>query len=122
MQSANPSSDAQPGKRRVTVLAEPAEAVTQPDDFHLCPLGLQFYSVTPVELFTLLQVDIEAPDDQGMRRPVSCSGAVVHCRPDQQSGRHRVWIQFLDLPNDVRERIRCTARNGHLLCAYCENF
>lgn len=122
MEAVNTSSDSQPGKRRVTVLAEPAEAVTQPDDFHLCPLGLQFHSETPVEPFTILRVDIEAPDNQGALQKLSCSGAVVRCQLDKSSRRHRVWLQFLDLPDDVRERIRCTARHGHLLCSYCQNF
>lgn len=110
------------GKRRVTVLAEPAAPVTQPDDFHLCPLGLQFHSESPLEPFAILEVGIEAPDAQGIVRKLTCTGAVVRCQPDKAAGRFRVWLQFLDLPDGTRERLRCTAKHGQFLCSYCQNF
>lgn len=110
------------GKRKVTVLAEPSPACTQPEDFHLCPLGIQFHVPRPVEPFTILEVDIEAPDATGATKRMTCSGAVVRCQPAESGDRYRVWVQFLDLPEGTRERLRCTAREGQLLCSYCENF
>ena len=110
------------GKRKITVLAEPSPELTQPEDFHLCPLGLQFHVPRAVEPFTVLEVDIEAPDETGAKKRMRCSGAVVRCQPDETPGRYRVWLQFLDLPEGTRERLRCTAREGQLLCSYCENF
>jgi hypothetical protein len=109
-------------KRRVTVLAERADPVTQTDDFHLCPLGLQFHVQHPLEPFSILEVNIEAPDENGYPHRISCTGAVVRCQPDKSSGRYRVWLQFLDLPSDTRERLRCTAVHGKFLCSYCMNF
>jgi hypothetical protein len=109
-------------KRRVTVLAEPADPVTQPEDFHLCPLGLQFHTESPLEPFTILEVGIEAPDERGRNRKITCTGVVVRCQPDKASGRYRVWLQFLDLPAETRERLRCTAVAGKFLCSYCMNF
>lgn len=111
-----------PHKRRVAVLAAPAEAVTQPDDFHICPLGIQFYAPSPVDPFTVMEVDIDIPGAHGSSRRITCTGAVVHCAPEKRSGLHRIWLQFLDLPDGVRECLRCTAREGKFLCPYCQNF
>lgn len=122
MSGLSTGTDSGSGKRRVTVVAEPAPDVAQPDDFHLCPLGLQFYFPKAVEPFTVLSVDIDAPDKTGQTKRISCSGAVVRCQPDKVAGRYRVWLQFLDLPEGTRECLRCTAKSGQLLCSYCENF
>ena len=110
------------GKRPVTVLQERGRPETQPDDFHLCPLGLQFHVSKPVEPFTIMAVDIDAPPKSGRKRKVSCTGTVVRCQPSNKPGAYRVWLQFVDIPADARERLRCTAKDGQLLCSYCENF
>ncbi len=111
-----------PKKRPVSVLKEPGKPVEQPDDFHLCPLGLQFYSSKPIEPFTMLSVDIDAPPPSGRKRKVSCTGTVVRCQPGDKLGAYRVWLQFAEVPAAARERLRCTAKEGQLLCSYCENF
>ena len=116
------STGTESAKRPVTVLAEPAPPVTQPEDFHLCPLGLQFHLTHAVEPFTILEVCIDAPGADGARTRVRCTGAVVRCQPDKVHDRYRVWLQFLDLPDTTREHLRCTATSGQLLCSYCQNF
>lgn len=109
-------------KQRVTVESLTAPAVAQGDDFVLCPLGLQFHSEEMVEPFTVMSVEIEVPDEAGGTKKISCTGAVVRCQPDKENKRHRVWIQFLDVPGGAREQLRCTAKTGNFLCTYCENF
>ncbi|MCZ7590826.1 MAG: PilZ domain-containing protein [Kiritimatiellae bacterium] len=118
------TSESQKGadKRPVTVLSGTEPPVRQPEDFHLCPLGIQFHSECPLEPFTVVSVDIDAPDEVGEISRMTCLGAVVQCEPDKQNNRYRVWLQFLDLPEQTRENLRCTAKSGNLLCAYCENF
>lgn len=92
--------------------------------FHLCPLGVQFYSGKPLREFDLFEFNLDM-DKAGKKKanvPVKCTGAVVRCQPEKEKSRYRVWIQFLDLPKDTREKIRCVSRNGKHLCCYCENF
>lgn len=109
-------------KQPATVASGTAPPLQQPEDFHLCPLGIQFHSAAALEPFTIVSVDIDAPDQAGETRRMSCLGAVVRCEPDKQNNRYRVWLQFLDLPESTRENLRCTAKSGNLLCTYCENF
>ena len=116
------TSSGEPAKRRVMVVAEPAAAVTQPEDFHLCPLGLQFHTTRAIAPFTVLEVDIEVSDASGRRHTERCTGAVVRCQADKIAGRYRIWLQFLELPDHARESLRCTAREGQFLCSYCRNF
>lgn len=111
-----------PGKRPVTVASTTAPPVRQPENFHLCPLGIQFHSESHMEPFTVVSVDIDTPDELGGISRMTCLGAVVQCEPDKQSNCYRVWLQFLDLPACARENLRCTAKSGNFLCAYCENF
>lgn len=94
------------------------------DSFTLCPLGLQFYSSKPVNEFDLFEFNLGgASASRGKTKtPVKCTGAVVRCQEEKESSRYRVWIQFLDLPQETREKLRCVARKGKHLCSYCENF
>ncbi|MCS6771335.1 MAG: hypothetical protein NZ740_04845 [Kiritimatiellae bacterium] len=107
---------------RVTVSASSAAAVTQTDQVRICPLGLQVELDSPIELFTILETSIEYPHPTGEMGNLVCTGTVVGCRFDPRINRYRVWIQFLDLPHDIRERLHCVSKGHHLLCPYCENF
>lgn len=97
--------------------------VPQPDTFRVCPLGLQFYSKRPLPEFELIEFRVALPDASGRRRAVKCTGVVVHCREDaEHSPLYRVWIKFLDLPEEQRNKIQCFAKQSNFLCPYCENF
>ena len=101
------------------------EAHPQPSNtFHLCPLGLQFYSAKPIREFDLFEfkLDLAGAKKGGRKLPVQCTGAVVRCQQEKKGDRYRVWIQFLDLPKSAREKIQCCSRDGKHLCCYCENF
>lgn len=98
---------------------------TQPTEtFNLCPLGLQFYTTKKLKPYDLFEfnLDVAGKSRKTSKVPVQCTGAVVRCKKEKADGRYRVWIQFLDLPKTTREKIRCVARDGQHLCAYCENF
>lgn len=116
------SGENQSGKRRVTVLAEPAPPVTQSDQFRLCPLGLQLELNAPVELFTVMEANIESDGTDGRTIRASLTGTVVECRFDPRFNRYRVWLQFLEVPEPIRSQLKCTARGNGLLCPYCQNF
>ncbi len=111
-----------PEKQPVVVASDFSAALEQPDTFQLCPLGLQLYSEKAVAPFSVMSVDIEVPDNAGHLKTIACTGAVVRCQPEKDSDRFRVWIQFLDLPEDTRENLKCTARAGNFLCSYCLNY
>ncbi len=97
--------------------------VAQPDTFRLCPLGLQFYSKHPLPEFELVSFRLALPGANGRRKNVRCTGVVVHCRTDiEHKPLYRVWVKFLDLPEEHRHRMQCFAKDAKLLCPYCENF
>lgn len=110
------------GKRPVTVFIEQDAEENQPPTFQLCPLGLQFYSPRALADFTVLELDIDVPAEKGRSEKITCTGAVVRCEFQKEHGRYRVWLKFLDLPDPIRERIRCASKDGQHLCSYCENF
>lgn len=93
----------------------------QPQTFSLCPLGLQFYSSRKLTDLSLLEFNLNVPG-RGRGKTVKCTGAVVRCEHQRKDKRYRVWVQFLDLPAQAREQIRCVSRDGKHLCCYCENF
>jgi hypothetical protein len=95
------------------------------DTFRLCPLGIQFYSKKPLNEFDLFEFSLDLDEKKTKKKsavPVTCTGAVVRCQKDKDNGLYRVWIQFIDLPEATRKKIKCVARDGKTLCSYCENF
>ena len=98
------------------------EAVPQPATFRCCPLGVQFYTPEAVEKYKVLEVKLDIPKDGDETEAVLCSGVVVHCQDDTDTGLHRIWVFFLDVPELVRNHLRCIAKESEFLCPFCENF
>ena len=97
------------------------DSVTQPDEFRCCPLGVQFYSPTPLPTFGEVQVRLLL-DGRESGDEVSCAGMVVHCQLMDEPRMHRVWVYFLDLEEEAREHMRCFAHESQCLCPFCQNF
>lgn len=108
-------------KQPVTLFTGKKSAVAQPDGFRVCPMGMQFYSKRKMKEFELLEFTIDAPTKKGVPQSIACTGVVVHCRRDKNS-MYRIWVKFLDLPEDARKEIECVSKKSKLLCPYCENF
>ena len=111
-----------PARREVTVFVDPDHPQDQPSTFNLCPLGVQFYSPTPLDEFKLLELDVDVTDEKGNPTKVTCKGAVVRCQREPEPDRYRIWVKFIEMPANVGESIRCAAKKGQHLCTYCENF
>ena len=106
--------------RDVMVFVGPKDCVKQPKTFHLCPLGLQFYSPKRLNEFDLMEFTIDVPGKGRKKQKQKCVGAVVRCQREEEN--YRVWIKFIDLPKTACENIRCISKKGKHLCCYCENF
>ena len=105
--------------------ARTAEETTNGPDYRRTtarPLGVQFYSPKPMDEFQLLELDVDATDDQGNATKVTCKGAVVRCQREPQPNRYRIWVKFIEVPEGTQEHLRCTAKGGGHLCSHCENF
>lgn len=110
-------------KEPVTVVLNGEESVCQPACFRLCPLGVQFYCPRQLPEFEVLDLRVHVPGRNGAPgEEVTCSGVVVHCQPEKDSALFRVWVKFVDLPDEKRKRLQCVAENSDSLCPYCENF
>lgn len=94
-------------------------AASNPRPSASAPSALQFYSPRKLTDLSLLEFNLNVP---GGGKAVKCTGAVVRCQHQRKDKRYRVWVQFLDLPAEAREKIRCVSRDGKHLCCYCENF
>jgi hypothetical protein len=100
---------------------EKTDGTAQPDTFHLCPLGCQFYAPRKMREFDVLEFAIDIPmGKKGMKRQ-TCTGTVVRCQREDKD-RYRIWLHFLDLPASSRKHIQCVSKTGKYLYNYCENF
>jgi hypothetical protein len=106
----------------VTVFMGDGDAVHQPRTFRLCPLGMQFYSRTPMDECCLLEFKLDLPRPHRKPETISCCGIVVNCRCEKEPSLFRVWIKFLDLPPPAQHRLSCLAKSSEYLCPFCENF
>jgi hypothetical protein len=95
--------------------------VRQPRNFRCCPLGIQFYTENEIDRYSILDFKINLPSNPGTKN-VNCSGAVVHCDMQESCGLYRIWLYFLDLPEDARPHLHCFAKESNVLCPFCENF
>ncbi len=109
----------------VVVFIQDSDGNRQPQTFQLCPLGVQFYSDRRIEEFELMEFDLHPAEESSgaADKPIKCTGAVVRCQEvNEDDGKYRIWIKFLDAPQETCDRLKCTARKGKHLCCFCENF
>lgn len=98
-------------------------SVTQPNEtFRVCPLGVQFYSPKKVEDFCVMDFKMQVAQADGSSADIKCAGVVVHSQKEKASGLYRVWVKFLDLPQDGSARLKCAAQDADAICPHCENF
>lgn len=107
----------------VTVVLDEHESIKQPDNFRVCPLGIQLYSPKPLPEFEILEFKISIPATGGAKaEDIQCMGVVVRCAKDGDPSCYRIWVKFLDLPEAKRSRLECLSKIAKLTCPYCENF
>ena len=112
-----------PARKPVVVKLNRRPAVLQPSEtFRVCPLGLQFYSPEKVSDFKVMNFRMQMGPSGGASSEVSCSGVVVHCQKEKDSGLFRVWVKFLDLAEDKGSQLKCAAKDADAICPHCENF
>lgn len=119
----SPRSRKSAAKSPIQVKLNSTPAVLQPNEtFRVCPLGLQFYSPKKLPDFRVMDFRMQVAPGTGGAEDVSCSGVVVHCQKEKDSGLYRVWVKFLDLAEDKSARLQCAAKNADAICPHCENF
>lgn len=99
------------------------EGSLQPTTFQMCGLGMQFYSNRVIPEFEVMEFDLQVNEDPSHPENVHCTGAVVRCQEvNDQAGKYRVWLKFIDTPDTQCAQVTCIARKGKHLCTFCENF
>ena len=98
-------------------------AVVQPGEkFRVCPLGVQFYSPKKLADFAVMDFNMQVPQAGGKPTSVNCSGVVVHCQKEKDSKLFRVWVKFLDLPEESSANLQCAVESADAICPHCENY
>jgi hypothetical protein len=97
-------------------------AIMQPNTFRCCPLGLQFYAKKELPDYRVLHLKVEEND--GADRPfmIDCNGVVVHSQFESERNMYRIWVVFMDVEQETRDRLHCIARENDTLCPHCMNF
>lgn len=101
------------------------KAVKQPRTFQFCPLGVQLYTEAPVKECTLMDLTLSLPAEHEPERDeiVHCTGLVAQCCAAEGGQKlYRVWVKFIDLPENLAERIRAFTQHKRLTCPFCQNF
>ena len=105
-------------KKEVEIFLGKKKCCQQTQTFQLCPLGLQFYSPKKLEDLTLLEFNLDIPaEGRKKKQNVTCTGAVVRCQHEKGSARYRIWIKFLDLPEEARQRIAHVTQKANISAA-----
>ncbi len=107
----------------VVVYTGGEKGAIQPQTFQMCGLGVQFYSERSIEEFEIMEFDLQVGDDPDNPENVHCTGAVVRCQEvNDNEGKYRVWLKFIDTPESSCSKVACVARKGKHLCTFCENY
>lgn len=112
------------GNSEVLVYQGETNAIRQPETFQFCALGLQLYTPDPLPECHLLDLQFALPTDDGMdeEETIHCTGMVAQCSaPSNGTGMYRVWIKFLDLPEEKVQRIRQFTTSRNFTCPWCAN-
>jgi hypothetical protein len=109
-------------KNEIWVYYQDGSPDPQPETFRLCPLGVQFFSRNRLPEYQQIEVSLSGAAGAMLPKPARCEGVVVHCQYDRHRRLYRNWILFLNLPDDIRCRFRCLAKESGWLCPHCENF
>jgi len=111
------------GMKDVVVYTDDGNGEIQPQTFQMCGLGIQFYSQRNIPEFEIMELDLVVNDDPANPENVHCTGAVVRCQEvEDEPGKFRVWMKFIDTPETSCSKIACIARKGKHLCTFCENY
>ena len=109
-------------QREVLVFSGADATEKQPETFRFCPLGVQFYSREALPEFHQLEMDLKGAEGIELPSGARCEGVVVQSQFDARRGLYRNWILFLDLPEELRRRFHCFAKESGSLCPHCMNF
>ncbi len=89
--------------------------------FHCCPLGVCFYSPRELTVFRVLRLSLAVPFDSS-QRSIDCNGFVAYCQFEEEKGMFRIWVHFIDIPEHVRNELKCITKQSDLVCQHCMNF
>lgn len=110
------------GANKVLVFSGEHDVVEQPGDFRCCPLGIQLYSQEDIPQYKVMDIGVNSPTDEDAGYKIECTGVVVHSQYEDECKMYRVWVMFLDLPEEARQDLLCVSKEQSLTCPFCENF
>jgi len=102
------------------IVCQENDSTPQPDAFRCCPLGVQFYSKKDLPTYQVMELKLAPPGAK--TDPLDVNGVVVHSQLDPKYNLYRIWIIFVDLPDEIKKRLTCLSQDAHTLCSHCQNF
>lgn len=108
----------------IIIFSDEDEGQPQPANFRLCPLGVQYYAVQPLNECSLIELTLTlAGDERDSADAIRCTGFVAQCCEPQNGDRlYRIWVKFMDLAPQIEERLRSICAECDLKCPFCQNF
>lgn len=96
-----------------------AEGLRQPGSVHLSSNGLLIYNRNELPLYQLVEFTMELPDPND--ETLTCTCMVAKTTFDSGLGLHKIWMNFLDVPDSACNRIDTLTETSRDLCPFCEN-
>ena len=93
------------GDRAVVFHNDDDQGVPQPTSFCCRGEGAQLYHRHALPLYERVEFTLECGCENGDLEKIMCTSMVVQCRFEPSHNLYQIEVQFLDLPESVRNRI-----------------
>lgn len=108
-------------EEKVEVQLEGVDGVSQPEDFVLCPFGVQFYSSRALEPHNPVELSVKVGDGNGAGEAshYTCLGVTIDSVKARKRDLFCTFIKFLHVPEDLYPVIRCDGPSEAHICNFC---
>ena len=108
------------GACKVEVELEGVDGIRQPEEFVLCPFGVQFFSVRSLDRH--IPVELSVKVSNGAREPQTYTCLGVTIDSVKTNGRHLycTFIKFLHVPASLYPQICCEGPSDAGICNFCD--
>ena len=105
---------------KVEVELEGVEGVRQPEEFVLCPFGVQFYSLRELAPHSPVELSVRVTGGGNGADAYTCLGVTIESVKDDGRDMYCTFIKFLHVPAVLYPAIRCEGPSGAHICNFCE--
>lgn len=108
------------GAELIEVALEGVDGVRQPEDFVLCPFGVQFFSSRSLEPHNPVELSVRVSNGASEPTLYTCLGVTIDSVKANGRDLFCTFIKFLHVPSSLYPMIRCNGPGEADICDFCE--